>query len=61
MTTLSTLAAATAPGAVALSKLATQIEQKTAVLASKIAGNDVVTGSVKHTSAFGKRRAAKTA
>jgi len=61
VTTLSTLAAATAPGAAALSKLAAQIEQKTATLASKIAGDDVVTASVKHTSAFGKRRAAKTA
>jgi secreted Zn-dependent insulinase-like peptidase len=61
VTTLNTLAAATAPGALALSKLAAQIEQKTADLASKIAGDDVTTASVKRKSAFGERRAAKAA
>lgn len=61
MTTLNTLAKATAPGAAVLSQLAAQIEQKTAELASKIAGDDVVTASVKRTSAFSERRAAKTA
>ena len=61
VTTLNTLAAVTAPGALVLSKLASQIEQKTAALASKIAGDDVETASVKRKSAFGERRAAKTA
>ena len=61
VTTLNTLAAATAPGALVLSKLAAQIEQKTAQLASKIAGDDVLTASVKRKSAFGERRAAKAA
>ena len=61
VTTLNTLAAATAPGAMVLSKLAAQIEQKTAELASKIAGDDVLTASVKRKSAFGERRAAKAA
>jgi len=56
---LTTLANATAPGAAVLSKLATQTEQKTAELAGKIAGDDVVTASVKRTSAFSERRAAK--
>ena len=61
VTTLNTLAAATAPGALVLSKLAAQIEQKTAELASTIAGDDVLTASVKRKSAFGERRAAKAA
>jgi secreted Zn-dependent insulinase-like peptidase len=61
VTTLNTLAAVTAPGALVLSKLAAQIEQKTAELASKIAGDDVTTASVKRQSAFGERRAAKAA
>ena len=58
VTTLNTLAAVTAPGALALSKLASQIEQKSALLASKIAGDDVKTASVKRKSAFGERRTA---
>lgn len=61
VSTLTTLAQATAPGALVLSKVATQIEQKTADLASKIAGDDVTTVSAKRPSAFGQRRAAKTA
>ena len=61
VTTLNTLAAATAHGALVLSKLAVQIEQKTAELASKIAGDDVQAASVKRKSAFGVRRAAKAA
>jgi hypothetical protein len=61
VTTLNTLAAATAPGALVLSKLAAQIEQKTAEIASKIAGDDVQAASVKRKSAFGERRAAKAA
>jgi hypothetical protein len=39
---LSTVAQAALPGAIALSALATQIEQKSADLASKIAGDNVV-------------------
>lgn len=61
VTALNALAQATVPGAEALTRLATQIEQKTAELASKIAGGDVVTAKVKRTSAFKQRRAAKTA
>ena len=61
VTTLNTLAAVTAPGALVLSKLAAQIEQKTAALASKIAGDDVDTASVKRKSAFGERRTANAA
>lgn len=61
VTALKTLADATMPGALALSKLAAQIEQKTARLASKIAGDDVLTSSVKRTSAFSQQRATKTA
>ncbi len=58
---LSTLANATAPGALLLSKVAIKIEQKTADLASKIAGDDVVAATVKRTSAFSQKRAAKAA
>lgn len=61
VTTLNTLAAVTAPGALALSKLASQIEQKSAALASKIGGDDAETASVKRKSAFGERRVAKAA
>ena len=61
VTTLNTLAAVTAPGVLALSKLASKIEQKTAALASKIAGDDVETASVKRKSAFGERRTATAA
>lgn len=59
VTALNVLAQATVPGAEALTRLATQIEQKTAELASKIAGGDVVTAKVKRTSAFKQRRTAK--
>ncbi len=61
VTTLDTLAKVAAPGALVLSKLAEQLEQKTAELASKIAGDDVVTAPVKRSSAFSQRRAAKAA
>jgi hypothetical protein len=61
VTTLNTLAQVTAPGALVLSKLATQIEQKTAELASKIAGDDITVASVKRKSAFAQRRTAKAA
>ncbi len=62
LTTLSTLAKTTAPGAVALSKLASQIEQKSAALASKIAGDHATTVRAKRSSPFKARRTpAKTA
>ena len=61
VTTLNTLAKATAPSALVLSKLAGQIEHKSAQLASKIAADDVATASVKRTSAFSQKRTAKTA
>ncbi|SFB73577.1 hypothetical protein SAMN05216344_102127 [Polaromonas sp. OV174] len=61
VTALQTLAQASAPGALALSKLAAQIEQKSADLASKIAGDDVTTVRAKRPSAFSQRRAAKAA
>ena len=61
VSTLSTIAQAAAPGALALSKLAAQIEQKSAELASKIAGDNVGTASVKRSTAFSQRRAAKAA
>ena len=61
VTTFNKMAAATAPGALVLSKLASQIEQKSAALASKIAGDDVDAASIKRKSAFGERRAAKAA
>lgn len=61
VSTLNKLAQATAPGALALSKLAAQIEQKTAALASRIAGDEATTASVKRKSAFGQRRSASAA
>ena len=61
VTALTTLAKATAPAAVVLSKVASQIEQQTAELACKIAGDEVVTASVKRTTPFKQRRAAKAA
>jgi hypothetical protein len=56
---LSGVAAATAPGLLALSKLAAQVEDKTAALASGVAGSARATG--KRASAFSQRRAARTA
>ncbi|SDN25888.1 hypothetical protein [Polaromonas sp. JS666] len=56
VTTLNTLAQATAPGALALSKLAAQIEQKSAELAGKIAGDSKP--SSKRSSAFRRAKAA---
>ena len=61
VTTLSTFAKATAPGVEVLTKLATQIEQKTAALAGKISGSEVVTKSVKRSSAFKQQRASRAA
>ena len=59
--TLNTMAEVAKPGALVLSQLAAKIEEKSAQLASKIAGGHVATASVKRTSAFGQRRAAKAA
>ena len=61
LNTLNTIAEATRPGAVVLSQLAAKIEEKSAALASKIAGDNVATASVKRASAFGQRRAAMAA
>ena len=59
VTTLTTLARATAPGVLVLSKVATRIEQKSAALVSKIAGSDGAKASVKRSTAFKHQRAAK--
>ena len=59
--TLNTIADVTKPGALVLSQLAAKIEEKSAHLASKIAGGKVTTATVKRTSAFAQRRAAKAA
>ena len=61
LTTLNTIAGATRPGAIVLSQLAAKIEEKSAALASKIAGDNVVATSVKRTSAFSQHRSARTA
>lgn len=61
VSTLTSLAQATAPGALVLSRVASQIEQKTADLASRIVGDDVQTVSARRPSAFRQRRAAKAA
>jgi hypothetical protein len=61
VTALTTIAKATAPAAVVLCRVASQMEQKTAEMASKIAGDNVVTASVKRTSAFKQQRIAKAA
>ena len=59
--TLNTIAEVTKPGAVALGQFAARLEQKSAALAGKIAGNDVTTASVKRSTAFAKGRTAKAA
>ena len=61
LSTLNTIAEVTKPGAVALSQFAAKLEEKSAALASKIAGNDVATASVKRTTAFSQKRTAKAA
>ena len=61
LNTLNTIAQVTKPGAVVLSQLAAKIEEKSAQLASKIAGDNVTAANVKRTSAFAKSRAAKAA
>ena len=59
--TLNTLADVTKPGALALSQLAAKVEEKSAQLASRMASDNVATASVKRTTAFSQRRAAKAA
>lgn len=61
LNTLNTIAQVTKPGAVVLSQFAAKLEEKSAQLASKIAGNNVATTSVKRTTAFSKNRTAKAA
>ena len=61
LSTLNTIAEVTKPGAVALSQFAAKLEEKSATLASKIAGNNVATASVKRTTAFSQKRTAKAA
>ncbi len=61
MTTLNTLAQVSKPGAVVLSQFAAKLEEKSAALAAKVAGDNVVTAKVKRASAFAQRRAPKAA
>ena len=61
LNTLNTLAEVTKPGVVVLSQFAAKLEEKSAQLASKIAGDNVATATVKRASAFTKSRAAKAA
>ena len=61
LSTLNTIAEVTKPGVVVLSQFAAKVEEKSAQLASKIAGDNIATATVKRTSAFGQRRAAKAA
>lgn len=61
VTPLSTLAQASAPSALLMSRLASQLEQKTAELAGKISGSNVATASIKRTTAFRQRRTQKAA
>ena len=61
LSTLNTIAQATKPGVVVLSEFAAKMEQKSAALASKIASDNVATATVKRTTAFAQRRAAKAA
>jgi hypothetical protein len=57
---LSTLAQAALPGATVLSALASQIEQKSADLASKVAGDQVVVKVAKRTRTTTRRQVAAT-
>ena len=62
MTALNTLAQATLPSVVVLSTFAAQMEQKSAVLARKVAGDTAVTAMAKRaTAAVRKTRVAKAA
>ena len=59
LNTLSNLAEVSKSGVTMLSEFAAKVEQKSSALASKIAGDDMAT--VKRTTAFAQRRAAKAA
>lgn len=59
--TLSTIADAAAPSALALGKVAAHLKQKSAELAGKMAGNDVPNANVRRRSAFRQQRAAQAA
>ena len=59
--TLSSIAYVSKPGVVAFSEFAAKVEEKSALLASKISGNNVATATVKRTTAFAQHRAAKAA
>lgn len=61
LNTLNTIAEAAKPGALALRQLAAKFEEKSAQLASNMASNNIATASVKRTTAFSQRRAAKAA
>ena len=61
LSTLTTIAQVSKPGVIALSDFAAKVEEKSAQLASKIAGNNVATATVKRSTAFAQRRAAKAA
>ena len=61
MSTLSTLADVSKPGAVLLSQFAAKVEQRSAALADRLAAGNVSTATVKRTSAFAQRRAASAA
>jgi hypothetical protein len=61
VTTLNTIAKATAPAALVLSSLADKIEEKSAQLARKLAANTAAPSGSKRTSAFSQRRASKAA
>jgi hypothetical protein len=58
---LSTIAQVSKPGVLVLSEFAARVEEKSAQLASKVAGDNVATATVKRTTAFAQRRAAKAA
>ena len=59
--TLNTLAQVSKPGVVAWSEFAAKMEEKSAALASKIAGDNIATATVKRTTAFAQRRAGRAA
>ena len=61
MNTLNTIAQVTKPGVVVLSEFAAKMEEKSAKLAGRIAGDRVVNATVKRSTAFAKSRAAKAA
>ena len=61
LNTLTSIAEVSKPGVVLLSEFAAKVEQKSAGLASKISGDDIATATVKRTTAFAQRRAAKAA